>query len=85
MDLRTTFSDLKCKEVINVCDGGRLGCVPDLELDLCTGTILSIIGPCERSMLGLIRPRDGVVIPFCRIQKIGEDVILVDLREFPAG
>ena len=85
MDLRTTFSDLKCKEVINVCDGGRLGCVTDLELDLCTGTTLSIIVPGERSMLGLIRPRGGVVIPFCRIQKIGEDVILVDLREFPAG
>ena len=26
MELRTTFSDLKCKEVINICDGGRLGC-----------------------------------------------------------
>ena len=35
-------------------------------------------------MLGLIRSRDGIVIPFCRIQKIGEDVILVDLREYPA-
>ena len=34
MELRTTFSDLKCKEVINICDGGRLGCVTDLELDL---------------------------------------------------
>ena len=85
METRITFSELKCKEVINVSDGGRLGCVSDLELDLCTGTILSIIVPGERSMLGLIRPRDGVVIPFCRIQKIGEDVILVDLREFPAG
>ena len=83
MELRTTFSDLKCKEVINVSDGGRLGCVTDLEMDLCTGTILAIVGPGEKSMLGLIRPRDGLVIPFCRIQKIGEDVILVDLREVP--
>ena len=84
MDLRTTFSDLKCKEVINISDGGRLGCVTDLELDLCTGTILAIVVPGEKSVLGLIRPRDGLVIPFCRIQKIGEDVILVDLREYPA-
>ena len=84
MDIRTTFSDLKCKEVINVCDGGRLGCVTDLELDLCTGTILSIVVPGEGRLLGLLRARDGLVIPFCRIQKIGEDVILVDLREFPA-
>ena len=84
MELRTTFSDLKCKEVINVSDGGRLGCVTDLELDLCTGQILAIVVPGERSMLGLIKVRDGLVIPFCRIQKIGEDVILVDLREYPA-
>ena len=84
MELRTTFSDLKCKEVINISDGGRLGCVTDLELDLCTGTILAIVVPGEKSVLGLIRPRDGLVIPFCRIQKIGEDVILVDLREYPA-
>ena len=84
MELKTSFSDLKCKEVINVSDGGRLGCVTDLELDLCTGQILAIVVPGERSMLGLIRPRDGLVIPFCRIQKIGEDVILVDLREYPA-
>ncbi len=84
MELRTTFSDLRCKEVINVCDGGRLGCVTDLELDLCTGTILAIMVPGEGRLLGLIRPRDGLVIPFCRIQKIGEDVILVDLREYPA-
>ena len=84
MELRTTFSDLKCKEVINVSDGGRLGCVTDLELDLCTGQILAIVVPGERSMLGLIKVRDGLVIPFCRIQKIGEDVILVDMREYPA-
>ena len=83
MDLRTTFSDLTCKEVINICDGGRLGCVTDLEMDLCTGAILSIIVPGERSMLGLLKARDEIVIPFCRIQKIGEDVILVDLREYP--
>ena len=84
METRITFSELKCKEVINVSDGGRLGCVSDLELDLCTGQILAIAVPGERSMLGLIRPRDGLVIPYCRIQKIGEDVILVDLREYPA-
>ena len=80
MEFRTTFSDLKCKEVINVCDGGRLGCVTDLELDLCTGQILAIVVPGERSMLGLIKVRDGLIIPFCRIQKIGEDVILVDIE-----
>ncbi|MBQ7278440.1 MAG: YlmC/YmxH family sporulation protein [Clostridia bacterium] len=82
--MRCLFSELKCKEVINICDGGRLGCISDLEIDLCTGAILSIVVPGQKNLMNLIRPRDGIVIPFCRIQKIGEDVILVDLREFPA-
>lgn len=80
MDSRTTFSELKCKEVINIHDGARLGNVYDLELDLCTGTVLSIMVPGESRMLGLIKCKDGIVIPFCEIKKIGEDVILVELR-----
>ena len=31
--------DLKEKEVINVCDGRRLGFVEDVEFDLCSGCI----------------------------------------------
>ena len=33
--------DLKEKEVINVCDGRRLGFVEDVEFDLCSGCTLS--------------------------------------------
>ena len=29
------FSSLKCKEVVNVCDGCRLGFVSDVEVDIC--------------------------------------------------
>ena len=29
--------DLREKEVINICDGERLGFVEDVEFDLCTG------------------------------------------------
>ena len=37
---RTTFSELRCREVINIQDGARLGQVSDLEIDLCTGTVM---------------------------------------------
>ena len=73
----TTYSDLKRKEIINICDGARLGCVCDLELDDCTGVISAIIVPGPPRFLGLFRGPDELVIPYCKIEKIGDDVILV--------
>ena len=35
----TTFCELREKEIINICDGARLGCICDLEIDDSTGTI----------------------------------------------
>ena len=29
--------ELREKEVINICDGKRLGCIVDLEFDICGG------------------------------------------------
>jgi len=77
---RTTFCELKRRDVVNICDGCRLGCVCDLELDLITGNIIAIIVPGEGKLLGILKCHDDIVIPFCKITKIGEDVILVDLR-----
>lgn len=73
----TTFSELRRKEIINVCDGARLGCICDLELDDCTGQITAIIVPGPSRFFGLFRGSEEIVIPFCKIQKIGDDVILV--------
>ena len=73
----TTFSEMKRKELINICDGARLGCVCDLELDDCTGVISSLIVPGPSKFMGLIRGPEEIVIPYCKIQKIGDDVIIV--------
>ena len=75
----STFGELRCREVINLCDGRKLGCRCDLDIDECTGQILSLIVPGERKLFGLIRSDDELVIPFCRIKKIGDDVILVEI------
>ena len=66
---RTTFSELRCREVINIQDGARLGQVSDLEIDLCTGTVMGLMVPGERRGLGLLRNREGLCIPFARIKK----------------
>ena len=76
---QTTYSELRRKEIINVCDGARLGCVCDLELDDCTGVISAIVVPGQTRFFGLFRGSEELVIPYCKIQKIGDDVILVQV------
>ena len=73
------FCELRRKEVINLRDGARLGAVCDLEVDLCSGTVCSIVVPGPPKMWGLLKSDEELVIPFCEINKIGDDVILVDI------
>lgn len=70
--------ELRQKEVINLCDGSRLGYVCDFEFDACDGRICSLIVPKSSGFLGLGKDCD-IVIPWCRIECIGEDAILVKL------
>ena len=74
------FSQLRCKEVICLADGRRLGFVTDVEVEVPQGTVCAIIvpGPCR--ILGLFGRRDDYKIPWCCIKRIGPDIILVDAR-----
>ena len=72
-------SSLRCKEVVNICDGGRLGFVSDVEMELPQGRITAILvpGPCR--FLGLFGRECDYRIPWSCIRRIGEDIILVDV------
>ena len=69
-------SDLRKKEIINMCDGARLGCASDFEFEDCTAVITGLILKNNSGFLGL-GSMDKVVIPWCKIECIGEDTILV--------
>ncbi len=73
-----SFCDLRRKEVIYMRDGARLGCICDLEIEEGSGLIRSIVVPGPPRLFGLLRSDEELVIPFCKISKIGDDVILVD-------
>ena len=73
------FSALRCKEVINVSDGCRLGYVSDLELELETGRVLALVVPCPGRFFGLFGCKEEYVIPWPCIRRIGDDIILVDI------
>ena len=72
------FCQLHRKEVINLCDGCRLGCVGDLEMTLPDGTVKALIvfGPCR--FFGLFGRGEDYYIPMECVQKFGSDVVLVD-------
>lgn len=72
------FSSLKCKEVVCICDGARLGYVCDVEVDIKNGCICAIIVPGPSRCFGLIGRHEDYVIPWHAIRQIGDDIILVD-------
>ena len=74
------FSALRCKEVINVTDGSRLGFVSDLELELENGRVLALVVPCPGRFFGLLGCKEEFVIPWPCIRRIGDDIILVDVK-----
>ncbi len=75
---RFNTCDLREKEVINLCDGTRLGCPCDFEFNSCDGRIVALIVPRGGGFLGLGRAHD-LIIPWNKIECIGEDAILVRL------
>ncbi len=72
------FSELRSKEVVNIYDGRCLGCVEDLCIDTCTGQITAIIIPQCGRLTAFWRKGDEICIPWFKIIKIGDDVILVE-------
>lgn len=73
------YSELRCKEVINITDGRRLGYVSDLELEPENGRIISLSVPTPSRFFGLFGSAGIYVIPWHCIRKIGDDLILVDV------
>lgn len=71
------ISEFQVKDVVNISDGRKLGNISDIEINLDTGKIVSIIISASGKLLGFFGKEDEVVIPWNQIIKIGEDVILV--------
>jgi YlmC/YmxH family sporulation protein len=71
-----TFCELRCKEVINIVDGKRLGRIVDIVFDLKSGRILGLVAP---GLRGFFHRSEDVFIPWCNVCKIGDDVILTEL------
>lgn len=77
--------DCRNKEVVNVCDCRKLGFVSDIEFCPKTGLIQAFIIPGPAKLFSCFGKEQELIIPFCCVKQIGEEIILVEInpRELP--
>lgn len=71
------FADLHYREVININDGTRLGYIEDAEMTE-DGKVLTAIIPGRAPILGIFGKRPEYVVPWDKIKRIGDDIVLTD-------
>lgn len=76
--IKDSMANLTNKQVVNICNGEILGYVTDFIVDSCNGCLNAIIVPGESGFFNFKKSND-IIIPWDKIYKIGEDVILVEL------
>ena len=82
-----TFTELKQKDVVNVRDGRRLGKPIDLVLNE-MAIVEALVVPVSGGFLNLLKQeKEGCLVPWNQIIRIGDDVILIDLcqSDYPDG
>ncbi len=75
--MNCSLSQLRNKEVINSRNGCRIGYVDDLDVNTRDARVCAIIIYGRFKLFGLLGRKDDCVIPWDRIELIGEDTILV--------
>ena len=73
--------DLRRKEVINIKNGLRIGFVSDVDIDLCSAKIVSIIIYGKLKLFGLLGRYDDIIIKWEDASVVGEDTILVNFSQ----
>ncbi len=73
------LSDLQTKYIVNVKDGKNIGNIIDVKIDEETGVILSLVIEPNKNFFSFARGKVDTEINWKSIEKIGEDVILVNI------
>ena len=77
--MELSFCELRAKEVVNICDGKRLGNIIDMTFSSRTGVVTGIVVPFGKGLFSILKSNQDIFIPYSKIVKIGKDVILVEL------
>ena len=72
------LSEISSKDVINDEDGVKLGKIVDAEIDVATGKIVNVTIYRGFKFFNVFASKDNVQIPWNKIKKIGNDVVIVE-------
>lgn len=77
------LSTIGGKEIVNLCDGSRLGIIAesDLLIDERTGKIHALLIPESRGFFSIFFSGTIAEIPWDCIRKIGNDMIIIELED----
>ena len=79
--MELSFSELKKRDVVNIVDGKSYGKMVDLTISFPKGMLTGITVPgAKRNCITKLFDNNKLFIEESKILKIGNDVILVDLR-----
>jgi len=79
MAAELSFCELRCKQVVNVIDGKVLGRICDVVFSRGSARVLGFVVPGD-NLMHIFKKKSDVFIPFDNICKIGQDVVLVELK-----
>ncbi|MBU5677470.1 YlmC/YmxH family sporulation protein [Alkaliphilus sp. MSJ-5] len=76
------LSTIGGKEIVNLCDGSRLGIIAesDLLIDEKTGKIHALLIPESKGFFSFFSNDSLTEIPWETIRKIGNDMIIIELE-----
>ncbi|MBE6138310.1 MAG: YlmC/YmxH family sporulation protein [Firmicutes bacterium] len=73
------LSDLQHKDVINIIDGSKVGNIIDIKIDS-NGNMEGLVVEKSKFFISMFSTKDELEIKWNQIEKIGEDVILVNVK-----
>lgn len=76
------LSELQNKEIVNVSDGRNIGSIIDVRIDEHSGKIISFLIEPSKNFFSLFNRGKDTEIPWENISMIGEDVILVNMKNY---
>lgn len=72
------LSDLQSKDIVNLIDGKKIGNIIDVVIDK-DGNMESLIVQKSKFISNIFSNKDEIEVKWKQIEKIGEDVILVNM------
>lgn len=72
------LSDLQSKDIVNLIDGKKIGNIIDVVIDR-DGNMESLIVQKSKFITNIFSNKDEIEVKWKQIEKIGEDVILVNM------